>query len=176
VWQAPNQAGLPESTVYLLRDGKVYRSLALGNGNWSKVFNDLPKFAPDGREYAYTVSEQTVPGFTLLSITGSSGTGFVITNRARVLNVYFVDWNGTILRHEQTAYGGGVTPPEDPSRAGHLFAEWIGNYTGVTRDEYVRALYQRLPDNALTTGGFTIVNAAVPMTGGRVSNYGDCLQ
>ena len=175
-WLPANQANLPEVTVHLLRDGKVYRTLTLGRGNWSSVFENVPRYGSDGHAYAYAVSEQAVLGYTLTGITGSADIGFVITNTARMLNVYFIDWNGTVLRHGQVPYGGSVTPPKDPTRPGHLFTGWVGGYVDVTRDEYVRAQYQRLPDNNMPTGDFTILNAAVPLTGGRVSNYGDCLQ
>lgn len=67
--------------VNLLADGMFTgRTLTLNTGNgWSGVFDNLDKFH-NGAEINYTVTEQSVEGYTA-SITGSQQNGYVITNR-----------------------------------------------------------------------------------------------
>jgi|GEM_PF-2762890 len=172
VWDVPEGVTkLPNVTVTLRRDGKPYRTLQLGVGNWSGSFDGVPKSAPNGSAYMYTVSENTLPGFTLTGVTGSVETGFTLTNTARELTVTFVDWNGNLLKQQTVPYGGSATPPDDPTRDGHEFAGWIGRYENVTRNEYVYAKYRRVGD-----GVFSLLDAAIPLAGGAVSNFGDCIE
>ena len=172
VWDVPQGvANLPNVTITLRRDGKPYRTLQLGVGNWSGQFTGVPKTAANGSAYAYTVSENMLPGFTLTSVTGSVEAGFTLTNTARELTVTFVDWNGTLFKQQAVPYGGSATPPDDPTRDGHEFAGWIGRYENVTRNEYVYAKYRRAGE-----GFFSLLDAAVPLAGGAVSNFGDCVE
>ena len=158
-----------------------YRTLVLSGGEatpWAGTFTDLPVTAPNGRKYVYTVDEVTIPGFTK-SISGSAEAGFVITNTAGgangKLNVFFVDFDGSLIKHEQVSYGESATPPNDPAREGWVFTGWVGKYTNVTRDEWVYAQYERtIPEGGLT--GIAIIDLAIPLTGGSVSNYGDCVE
>jgi len=172
IWDVPAGATrLPSVTILLQRDGRPYRTLQLNGSNWSGSFGGVPRTAADGRAYVYTVSEQAVPGFTLTSVTGSAETGFTLTNTARDLTVSFVDWNGTLLKQETVPYGGSATPPDDPARDRYEFVSWTGRYENVTRNEYVYAKYRRVRD-----GDLSILDAAIPLAGGAVSNFGDCIE
>lgn len=78
-----NQDGKRPSnvTVQLQRNGEPYGDpvqLSEDN-NWKKEFTSLPKYADDGTEYAYTVSETSVDGYTP-DVTGSVVAGFTIKN------------------------------------------------------------------------------------------------
>ena len=68
----------PESiTVYLNADGKQIASKTVSpdqNGKWTYSFENLPKF-DNGQEIVYTVTEETVEGYTF-----SKGTGYDIVN------------------------------------------------------------------------------------------------
>ncbi|HAE43255.1 MAG TPA: hypothetical protein DCG34_10135 [Clostridiales bacterium] len=55
--------------------------------------------------------------------------------------VRFEDWDGTLLKTQNVAYGNNATPPADPTRTGFTFAGWSGTYTNVTSDTTVTALY-----------------------------------
>ncbi|MGI5875058.1 MAG: Cna B-type domain-containing protein [Bacillota bacterium] len=62
-----NRDGLrPDSvTVRLLADGKeAAHADVTASAGWSRTFADLPKYAEDGREIVYTVTEDAVPGDT----------------------------------------------------------------------------------------------------------------
>jgi len=168
---APN---LPSVTVTLHRDGVVYRTLRLSSGNWSGVFANVPLYAPDGRPYTYSVTEGALPGFSLVRIAGTAQTGFTITNAASgLLNVYFIDWDGKLLKHQQVAYGASATPPVDPERPNHLFKGWNSDYTSIVRNIYIRAQYDRLSDGL---GFMEFPDIPVPLAGGSISSFGDTLE
>lgn len=83
VWEDNNdQDGLrPQSvTVKLLADGKdTEKTLTLNAGNnWRGTFSELDKYE-NGREVTYTIEEVSVTGYET-EISGSSSTGFTITN------------------------------------------------------------------------------------------------
>ena len=77
-----NQDGIrPQSvTVKLLADGKdTEKTLTLNAGNnWQGTFSELDKYE-NGREVTYTIEEVSVTGYEP-EISGSSSTGFTITN------------------------------------------------------------------------------------------------
>ena len=77
-----DQDGLrPESvTVKLLADGRdTGKNLTLNAGNnWQGTFSELDKYE-NGREVTYTIEEVSVTGYET-EISGSSSTGFTITN------------------------------------------------------------------------------------------------
>ena len=83
VWEDNNnQDGLrPQSvTVKLLADGNdTEKTLTLNAGNnWRGTFSELDKYE-NGREVTYTIEEVSVTGYEP-EISGSSSTGFTITN------------------------------------------------------------------------------------------------
>ena len=83
-WKDENdQDGYRPEEIYvnLLTDGKVKTTVEVKadeQGNWSYVFENLPKFE-NGKEIVYTVTENDVEKYTT-EITGSVAEGFVITN------------------------------------------------------------------------------------------------
>ncbi|MCQ5092359.1 Cna B-type domain-containing protein, partial [Slackia exigua] len=53
-------------TVNLMRDGAKADSRTVtpdASGAWAYAFMGLPKYAADGHEYAYTVTEEAVPNY-----------------------------------------------------------------------------------------------------------------
>ena len=58
--------------------------------------------------------------------------------------VTFVDWDGTTLKTQTIDFGADATPPAAPSRANYVFAGWDTDYTGVTEDLTVTAIYHAL--------------------------------
>ena len=56
--------------------------------------------------------------------------------------VTFIDFDGTVLGAETVAYGGDATAPADPEREGYGFTGWDTDFTNVTGDLTVQALYQ----------------------------------
>lgn len=56
--------------------------------------------------------------------------------------VVYKDWDGTVLKSEQVLSGAPGNPPEDPVRAHYTFAGWNKDFSSVTADLVVTALYE----------------------------------
>ncbi|MDD6647464.1 MAG: Cna B-type domain-containing protein [Firmicutes bacterium] len=65
-WIDPEGTVHPEITINLLRNGEVYKSVKLANGETSYKFEGLDKYDEKGFKYAYKVVEveKDVPGYT----------------------------------------------------------------------------------------------------------------
>lgn len=59
----------------------------------------------------------------------------------KIYTVIFEDWDGTTLKTQTVVEGGQASPPNDPTRAGHTFSLWSGDYTGVTSNVTITATY-----------------------------------
>ncbi|MBO4848645.1 MAG: InlB B-repeat-containing protein [Clostridia bacterium] len=90
---------------------------AEGLGRWTAVFEN-EAFA------AQTIDEAIpmIPGFT----------------------VRFVDWDGSLILEQRVEAGGAATAPEPPERDGYTFIGWDGDYSCVTQDITVTALYEQV--------------------------------
>ncbi|WP_212741340.1 Cna B-type domain-containing protein [Bifidobacterium moukalabense] len=77
-WVGPRSGSV---SVHLLADGvDTGQSLVLDEaGDWKGAFTDLRKYTADGRQIAYTVSEDPVDGYTG-EVTGDMASGFTVTN------------------------------------------------------------------------------------------------
>ena len=62
-WIDPEGTVHPEITINLLRNGEVYKSVKLANGETSYEFEGLDKYDSRGFKYAYKVVEEEVPGY-----------------------------------------------------------------------------------------------------------------
>ena len=57
-------------------------------------------------------------------------------------DVEFVDWDGTILATMKVPTGEAATAPADPVREGYTFIGWDKDFSSVTEDMTITALYQ----------------------------------
>lgn len=81
-----DQARPDSIKVNLLRDGEYVGFQTVkpdAQGNWATTFKNLPKADLEGHEYAYTVEEREVEGYTG-EVTGTAADGFAITNTRSV--------------------------------------------------------------------------------------------
>jgi len=62
---------------------------------------------------------------------------------AKAFAVRFKDWDGTILKKEDVLNGQSATAPKDPTRDGYIFLGWDEDFTCVTKDLTVTAMYQK---------------------------------
>ena len=67
-------------TVKLLADGNQKDTAEItADDNWNHTFSNLPKYADDGHEIAYTIEEVKIDGYNSV-ISGNAENGFTITN------------------------------------------------------------------------------------------------
>lgn len=174
VWADDNNAAgqRPDDLkLTLLGNGALVNATATVTGKsgnvWTYTWSGLPRYNMSGdfSEIKYTVDEMSVPDGYRKSI---SADGLTVTNTIRTITVYFVDWDGDILKTEVVGYLGSATPPQNPEREGWLFSGWNGNWTNVTHDEWVFAQYGR--DDRYEM----LIDEDIPLAGGYVTNVGDC--
>ena len=58
--------------------------------------------------------------------------------------VIFKDYNGTVLSTQSIAKGEGATAPVNPERAGYTFKGWDKDFTNITADLTITALYEEI--------------------------------
>ena len=57
--------------------------------------------------------------------------------------VTFIDFDDTVLGTDVVGFGGDAVPPADPEREGYTFTGWDTDYTNVTANLTVQALYEQ---------------------------------
>ena len=60
-------------------------------------------------------------------------------------DVFFVDYDGTLLRQTSVTHGSTAIPPVSPSRDGYTFIGWSGEYENVTARTFAVAQYEPIP-------------------------------
>ncbi|MCH1984160.1 leucine-rich repeat protein [Ruminococcus sp. OA3] len=56
--------------------------------------------------------------------------------------VTFQDWDNTIISEQLINYGGAATPPINPVREGYTFTGWDEDFSNITTDLSINALYE----------------------------------
>jgi uncharacterized repeat protein (TIGR02543 family) len=64
--------------------------------------------------------------------------------------VTFLDWDGTLIKAEQVLSGGAATAPADPERTGYVFVGWDDDFTNITEDKTINALYRFIVVDVVT--------------------------
>ncbi|MBP5584104.1 MAG: InlB B-repeat-containing protein, partial [Bacteroidales bacterium] len=83
---------------------------------------------------------------------------YLHANAAAIVNytVTFVDYDGTTLKTEEVEEGKSATAPDAPTREHYTFKEWDTDFSNVTSDLTVTAVYE---ENA--KADYTALNAAI---------------
>ena len=79
----------------------------------------------DSQEYNWVVSDLTITA----------------TYYDETYTVRFYDWDGTLLSEQQVHYGQAAEAPADPAREGYTFLGWSEDFSDVTIDKYIVAMY-----------------------------------
>ena len=75
---------------------------------------------------------------------------------SQTFTVNFVDYDGTILKTEKVAEGAGATAPEAPIHSGLEFVKWDADYSVITQDMDVKAVYFGLNETKKLKMDFSI--------------------
>ena len=62
----------------------------------------------------------------------------------KIFSVQFVDQNGNVLKEEKVPYGGAATAPDAPTVEHYTFSAWDADFSVVTADMTVKAVYAPL--------------------------------
>ncbi len=99
---------------------------------------ELPVYDSASVHYTFTVNGEPWDGKNITcDVTVTVG---VAING--VYTVTFVDWDGTVIDTQQVAYGAAAVAPSDPVRPGWTFIGWDREFSYVTGDLTVCALYE----------------------------------
>lgn len=143
----------PSVTVNLLQNGTKIASAELSDTNqWQHTFTNQPLKDRSGNDYRYTVSEESVYGYTP-SISGSVENGFVFTNTRDT---------GTLTITKALAQGSeNVTIP-----ANTTFTVYAADGS-----EYAEFAYSQMENGSYTIENVPTGRYYVTETGGEVASY-----
>lgn len=119
---------------------------------WLSVATYLPdKLLWDNADYAYGERSFTKIGF--VANPGTEGSGsfkvrnikieYKATAQLPTYTITFVDWDGSVLKSEQVEEGQSATAPAEPTREGYTFIGWDKEFSNVSADLTVTALYEQ---------------------------------
>ncbi len=91
-------------------------------------------------QYSYTFKEWDAD---FSAVTSDLTVTAVYTQTVNNYKVEFVDFDGAVLSTQQVEYGSGAKAPENPTREGYTFKEWDKEFTNITEDTTVNALYTK---------------------------------
>ena len=117
---------------------------------------------PGTAQYTYTFTGWDID-FT--KITGETTVTAKYRATTNTYTVKFVDWNGTVLSNQKVTYGYAAKAPANPSRAGYTFTGWDVDYSYITSDTIVTAMYN--DNNVYLVGDFNNWQLVDQMTGGN---------
>jgi hypothetical protein len=79
--------------------------------------------------------------------------------------VQFVDYDGTVLKEETVESGQAATAPADPAREGYTFTGWDADFSEVTGDLTVTALY--VQNEEVTVASVTLSAFVTKLSGNK---------
>ena len=57
--------------------------------------------------------------------------------------VIFLDWDGSVLKKDSLNYGAAIVAPANPTREGYTFIGWDKDFSNITSDLTIAALYEQ---------------------------------
>ena len=109
-------------------------------GETEFLYDGLAKLA-NGASGEYTPYAWAYNGTAANKSDMTTGEKVYIKAAYQNVTVQFVDYDGTVLDTQTIPYGGSATAPDDPTREGHSFSGWDKEFTNVTSNLVVTALY-----------------------------------
>ena len=123
--------------LYRITDGKWFCS----NVGW-KTDEEIDNNSFDLNVYSLGAN-MTIDGSWIYGLTGNAEFVFYPVFTINTYTVTFKDWDGAVLKTQQVEYGSSATAPADPTREGYTFIGWDVDFSNVTSDLIVTALYQQ---------------------------------
>lgn len=98
---------------------------------------------PDGKGVWYMDKKE------VSNLTTENGSKIVLYAQWEAIpyTVSFVDGQGNVLSEQKVPFGAGAKAPDKPERRGYAFAGWDTDYSRVTQDLVVTALWEPLPES-----------------------------
>ena len=93
-------------------------------------------------EYPGSIEIETKDGWLYLKQMPAKNVSIRAEKEPKKYNVYFMDYDGSMLKSQKVPCGSDATPPDNPSYKGMEFLRWDGNYTNIQADTYVYAVYK----------------------------------
>ena len=84
--------------------------------------------------------------------------------------VVFKDWDGKVLSTQTVAHGKAAQAPQNPYREGYTFTGWDRDFSNVTEDMEIKALYDVLKHTVTFKGLNDVVISKVEVEHGKAAN------
>jgi len=101
-------------------------------------------FGPDNRFYLDNMIASS-PFITSLATAGGQTVSGTLYFEHASYSVTFLDWDNTVLQSSSVVAGTSATAPADPTREGYVFIGWDTDFSNITRNTTVTALYEAIP-------------------------------
>ena len=170
------QLATPEAetftVIYLNADGSYLGFEEVESGNPAVNIPENPTMNSDA-QYTYTFTGWDKD---LTSITEDTVVTAQYTAQINSCTVTFVDYNGSVISEQTVEYGGSAASPENPYRAAdteyvYTFTGWDTDFSTVTSDLTVTAVYEQTEQVYYLRGGFNSWQTTDVMTKGENSTY-----
>lgn len=113
-------------------NGTVLKTTSVEKGN-----SATPPTSPTRTGYTFT-------GWDIAYTNVTSNLNIRAQYTINTYTVTFVDYNGSVLKTETVEHGSSATPPASPNRDNYAFTGWDVNYTNVTSNLTITAIYTSL--------------------------------
>ena len=142
-------------------DGTVLKTEIVQPGG-SATAPDVTLTRPEDEGYTYVFSGWDMD-FT--NVIAPLRVTAVYKATPKMYTVTFKNYNGTVLKTQQVAYGTAATPPADPVRTDYIFTGWDGDINYITGDTTFTAQY--------TDNGVYIMGDFNDWQGTKLTHIGD---
>jgi uncharacterized repeat protein (TIGR02543 family) len=96
----------------------------------------------------YSIPSPVIEGYTanipVVSGVLTANTTVTVIYTINTYTVTFYDWDGSVIDTQTVAHGSAATAPADPVREGYAFTGWDTDFSNVTGDLAVTALYEEI--------------------------------
>ena len=133
-----------KKAVYLITytmDGETIFSEEVEHGEMPTAHTAIEaQGKPSTEQYTYTFDHWNP---AIVAATADATYEAIFTQALRKYNVRFQNWNHTLLKEQQVAYGQAATAPANPTREGYAFKGWDRDFSDVRAELTVTAVFEK---------------------------------